>query len=61
MNYSTDLFVLLAQMKNNVEKNNIKIEDALEEIDKMEILLVKMKFLLILLKEKQIQEINEKI
>lgn len=58
MNYSTDLFVLLAQMKNNVEKNNIKIEDALEEIDKMEILLIKMK---ILLKEKQIQEINEKI
>lgn len=59
MNYSTDLFVLLAQMKNNVEKKQLKIEDALEEIDKMEILLVKMKFLLILLKEKQ--EINEKI
>lgn len=58
MNYSTDLFVLLAQMKNNVEKKQLKIEDALEEIDKMEILLVKMKFLLILLKEKQ--EINEK-
>lgn len=58
MNYSTDLFVLLAQMKNNVEKKQLKIEDALEEIDKMEILLIKMK---ILLKEKQIQEINEKI
>lgn len=54
--YSIDLFVSLAQMKKEIDKNTVTVENALLQIEQMESYLTKMK---ILLKEKELSKLQK--